>query len=302
MTVGDHVGVDFGVVENVLYVGVLEDGVAHEFVVGDGGNGGALRRRRYLVLLDLFASEVPVVVYVLSHCSPVFVIEWWRAGCGRPGDAYVQGRACISACESITYSLTLSFMDWWRRVGVPCFSFNEQCGGARAAGHETHEAGGASTGEGPPASFLPKTRRVWCLRARRGGQPPSITPRSTCSRLTPRVSGRLRNISGAMTTFTTAKPMKEPGQTDRAQNHGERQRQHTIHHPAAKRRNTHTRRTHTRREQLTHNHPRGHVQAGLHRAHKADDEHQQNQGRAALSVGNGMDAPAISTWKNAVEL
>ena len=28
--------------------------------------------------------------------------------------------------------------------------------GRGAAGHETHEAGGTSTGEGPPASFLPK--------------------------------------------------------------------------------------------------------------------------------------------------
>ena len=28
--------------------------------------------------------------------------------------------------------------------------------GRGAAGHETHEAGGTSPGEGPPASFLPK--------------------------------------------------------------------------------------------------------------------------------------------------
>lgn len=28
--------------------------------------------------------------------------------------------------------------------------------GRGAAGHETHEAGGTSTGEGPPASILPK--------------------------------------------------------------------------------------------------------------------------------------------------
>ena len=30
----------------------------------------------------------------------------------------------------------------------------------RALGHETHEAGGTSTGEGPPASFMPKNRRI----------------------------------------------------------------------------------------------------------------------------------------------
>ncbi|CNJ67931.1 Uncharacterised protein [Mycobacterium tuberculosis] len=88
---GDDVGIDFGVVEYVLYVGVFEDGVAHEFVVGDGATAAHCVVGSYLVLLDLFASEVPVVVYVLSHCSPVFVIELLRAECGRPGDAYGAG-------------------------------------------------------------------------------------------------------------------------------------------------------------------------------------------------------------------
>ena len=46
-----------------------------------------------------------------------------------------QGRACISARESITYSLTVSLMGWWRRVGVPCFSFNEQCGRGSTTTH-----------------------------------------------------------------------------------------------------------------------------------------------------------------------
>ena len=88
---GDDVGVDFGVVEYVLYVGVFEDGVDHEFVVGDGAAAAHCVVGGYLVFLHFFASEVPVVVYVLSHCSPVFVIELWRAGCGRPGDAYGAG-------------------------------------------------------------------------------------------------------------------------------------------------------------------------------------------------------------------
>ena len=88
---GDDVGVDFGVVEYVLYVGVFEDGVAHEFVVGDGATAAHCVVGSYLVLLDLSLRRVPVVVYVLSHCSPVFVIELWRAGCGRPGDAYGAG-------------------------------------------------------------------------------------------------------------------------------------------------------------------------------------------------------------------
>ena len=35
--------------------------------------------------------------------------------------------------------------------------------GRGAAGHETHEAGGTSTGEGPPASFLPKNHRGLAL-------------------------------------------------------------------------------------------------------------------------------------------
>ena len=48
-------------------------------------------------------------------------------------------------------------MGWWRRVGVPCFSFNEQSGGARWQG--THEAGGTSTGEGPPASLYAAFQR-----------------------------------------------------------------------------------------------------------------------------------------------
>jgi len=46
-----------------------------------------------------------------------------------------QGRACISARESITCSLTVSLMSWWRRVGVPCFSFNEQCGRGSTTTH-----------------------------------------------------------------------------------------------------------------------------------------------------------------------
>ncbi len=65
-----------------------------------------------------------------------------------------QGRACISARVAITCSLTVSLMGWWRRVGFPCFSFNEQCGAARGvASHGTHEAGGPSPVEGPPASL-----------------------------------------------------------------------------------------------------------------------------------------------------
>ena len=109
---GDDVGVDFGVVEYVLYIGVFEDGVAHEFVVGDGATAAHCVVGSYLVLLDLFASEVPVVVYVLSHCSPVFVIELWRAGCGRPGDARGAGSGVhFSTCshylffDRITYGL-----------------------------------------------------------------------------------------------------------------------------------------------------------------------------------------------------
>lgn len=51
-----------------------------------------------------------------------------------------QGRACISARESITCSLTVSLIDWWRRVGVPCFSFTERlrvfaCEGVGATVH-----------------------------------------------------------------------------------------------------------------------------------------------------------------------
>ena len=64
-----------------------------------------------------------------------------------------QGRACISARESITYSLTVSLMGWWRRVGVPCFSFNERLRVRRGADQGPHEAGGTSTGEVPPASL-----------------------------------------------------------------------------------------------------------------------------------------------------
>ena len=51
-----------------------------------------------------------------------------------------QGRACISARESISYYLTVSLMGWWRRVGVPCFSFTERlrvfaCEGVGATVH-----------------------------------------------------------------------------------------------------------------------------------------------------------------------
>ena len=46
-----------------------------------------------------------------------------------------QGRTCISARESISCSLTVSLMGWWRRVGVPCFSFNEQCGRGSTTTH-----------------------------------------------------------------------------------------------------------------------------------------------------------------------
>ena len=39
------------------------------------------------------------------------------------------------SCSLTSYSLTLSLMDWWRRVGVPCFSFNEQCGRGSTTTH-----------------------------------------------------------------------------------------------------------------------------------------------------------------------
>ena len=112
-------------------------------------------------------------MYVLSHCSPVFVIELWRAGCGRPGDAYVQGRACISARESITYSLTLSLMGWWRRVGIPCFSFNERCGrreGRRVTGRTRRAAPPPGRGR-PPHSCLKPAESSACLRRGRCCRP-----------------------------------------------------------------------------------------------------------------------------------
>ncbi len=74
-----------------------------------------------------------------------------------------QGRACISARESITCSLTVSLMDWWRRVGVPCFSFNEQCGAARGGGSRDARGGRHLHREVPPASFLPKNHRGLAL-------------------------------------------------------------------------------------------------------------------------------------------
>lgn len=74
-----------------------------------------------------------------------------------------QGRACISARESITCSLTVSLMDWWRRVGVPCFSFNEQCDGARGGGSRDARGGRHLHREVPPASFLPKNHRGLAL-------------------------------------------------------------------------------------------------------------------------------------------
>ena len=51
-----------------------------------------------------------------------------------------QGRACISARESITCSSTVSLKGWWRRIGAPCFSFNERlrvfaCEGVGTAVH-----------------------------------------------------------------------------------------------------------------------------------------------------------------------
>lgn len=42
-------------------------------------------------------------------------------------------------------------MGWWRRVGVPCFSFNEQCRWGEVAGDI--RGGQHLTGEGPPASL-----------------------------------------------------------------------------------------------------------------------------------------------------
>ena len=94
---GDDIGVDFGVIKYVLYVGIFEDGVAHEFIVGDGAAAAHCVVGSYLVFLHFFASEVPVVVYVLSHCSPVFVIELWCAGCRGPGDAHRAGSGVHSS-------------------------------------------------------------------------------------------------------------------------------------------------------------------------------------------------------------
>lgn len=95
-----------------------------------------------------------------------------------------QGRACISARESITCSLTLSLMDWWRRVGVPCFSFTEQCGAARGGGSRDARGGQHLTGEGPPASFMPKNPPGFsaCLRRGRCCRPSRRAPPAPGSR------------------------------------------------------------------------------------------------------------------------
>ncbi len=70
VAIGDDVGVDFGVVEYVLYVGVL-NGVAHEFVVGDRAAAAHCVVGSYLVLLDLFRRSQSLCTFsVIVHpCS-----------------------------------------------------------------------------------------------------------------------------------------------------------------------------------------------------------------------------------------
>ena len=89
-----------------------------------------------------------------------------------------QGRACISARESITCSLTIcsltvSLMGWWCRVGFPCFSFNEQCGGARG-GRVTRRTRRAAPPPGrgrPPQSCLKTAESSACVQRGRHCRP-----------------------------------------------------------------------------------------------------------------------------------
>ena len=95
-----------------------------------------------------------------------------------------QGRACISARESITCSLTVSLMDWWRRVGVPCFSFNEQCGrreGRRVTGRTRRAAPPPGRGR-PPHSCLKPAGSSACLRRGRCYRPSRRAPPAPGSR------------------------------------------------------------------------------------------------------------------------
>ena len=124
----DDIRVNFGMIEHMLHIGILEHGVAHELVVRYGAAAAHLVISGHLVLLNLLAAQIPIIFYVVCH-------DFLPSKSHRYAGAVKYARPCaIRGVGSgniarrhhnrrivITY-LTLSLNPHPRRIGMPLLS------------------------------------------------------------------------------------------------------------------------------------------------------------------------------------
>ena len=115
----DDIRVNVGMIEHMLHISVLEHGVAHELVVRYGAATAHLVISGYLVLLNLFAAQIPVIFLGVGHFfAPDSVVMfgssggWMRA----MGVCREPARVCFGVVPSY---LTVALNRLPRRIGVP---------------------------------------------------------------------------------------------------------------------------------------------------------------------------------------
>ena len=121
----DDIRVNFGMIEHMLHISVLEHGVAHELVVRYGAAAAHLVISGHLVLLNLLTAQIPIIFYVVCH-------DFLPSKSHRYAGAVKYARPCaVRGVGSgniarrhhnrrivITY-LTLSLNPRPRRIGMP---------------------------------------------------------------------------------------------------------------------------------------------------------------------------------------
>ena len=124
----DDIRVNFGMIEHVLHIGILEHGVAHELVVRYGAAAAHLVISGHLVLLNLLAAQIPIIFYVVCHDflpsrshRYVGAVKYARLCAIRGVGSGNIARRHHNRRIVITY-LTLSLIPRPRRIGVPLLS------------------------------------------------------------------------------------------------------------------------------------------------------------------------------------
>ena len=115
----DDIRVNFGMVEHMLHISVLEHGVAHELVVRYGAATAHLVISGHLVLLNLLAAQIPVIFLCVGHFfAPDSVVIFGSADrrMRATGVCREPARVCFGVVLSY---LTVALNRLPRRIGVP---------------------------------------------------------------------------------------------------------------------------------------------------------------------------------------